>query len=89
MDFDFDPIKSDRTLAERGFDFAYATRVFERPGRQLHRRPSRVRRIRMIAIGEIDGRLFTVVYTDRDDVRRIISAHRASRQESRTWQQSE
>ncbi|WP_158808878.1 BrnT family toxin [Beijerinckia sp. L45] len=89
MDFDFDPIKSDRILAERGFDFAYATRVFE--GRVVSFIDDRrgYGEVRMVAIGEIDGRLFTVVYTDREGIRRIISAHRASRQESRTWRQSE
>ncbi len=42
--------------------------------------------IRMVAIGEIEGKSFTVTYTDRDDVRRIISAHRSSRQEGRKWE---
>ena len=42
--------------------------------------------VRMVAVGEIDGKLFTVIYTDREDVRRIISAHRASRQEGRKWE---
>ena len=89
MDFDFDPTKSDTNLAERGFDFAYASRVFE--GRVVSFIDDRqdYGEVRVIAIGEIDGRLFTVVYTDREDVRRIISAHRSSRQESRKWQQSE
>ena len=89
MDFDFDPIKSDTNLAERGFDFAYATRVFE--GRVVSFIDDRhdYGEVRVIAIGEIDGRVFKVVYTDREDVRRIISAHRASRQEVRKWRQSE
>ena len=89
MDFDFDSIKSDKNLAERGFDFAYATRVFE--GRVVSFVDDRhdYGEVRMVAIGEIGGRVFKVVYTDREDVRRIISAHRASRQEVRKWQQSE
>ena len=89
MDFDFDSIKSDKNLTERGFDFAYATRVFE--GRVVSFVDDRhdYGEVRMVAIGEIDSRVFKVVYTDREDVRRIISAHHASRQEVRKWQQSE
>ena len=89
MDFEFDPDKSERNEAERGFDFLYASRVFE--GRTVSFADDRANygEVRMIAIGMIDGKLYTVVYTDRGDVRRIISAHRASRQESRKWQSSE
>ncbi len=43
----------------------------------------------MIAIGPIDGDLYKVVYTDGGEVRRIISANRASRQERGTWHSSE
>ena len=86
MDFHFDPTKSDKNLRDRGFDFAYAARVFE--GRIVSFVDDRhdYGEVRMVAIGEIEGKLFTVIYTDRDDVRRIISAHRASRQEGRRWQ---
>lgn len=89
MIFEYDPAKSERTLRERGFDFAFVARVFN--GRTETYVDDRVDygEVRMVAIGEIDGKLYTVVYTDRGEVRRIISAHRASRQESRTWHTSE
>lgn len=88
MDFEWDTEKSERCLRERGFDFAFATRVFD--GRTIEAPDARrdYGEVRIIAIGEIDGNLYTVVYTDRADVRRIISAHRASRQETRAWQMS-
>ena len=85
MDFEFDPAKSDKNLRERGFDFAYAARVFEGKVFTFVDERFEYGEVRMVAIGEIEGRVFTVVYTDRDDVRRIISAHRASRQETRKW----
>ncbi len=89
MDFDFDPAKSERNFRERGFDFVYAAQVFL--GRVVSFADERrdYGEVRMIAIGEIDGRIFTVIYTDRADARRIISAHRASRQEVRKWQEAE
>ena len=40
---------------------------------------------RFIAIGETEGEVLVVVYTDRGDVRRIISARRANRKERETW----
>lgn len=89
MEIEFDPAKSERNLQERGFDFAFAARVFL--GRTVIIEDTRLDygEVRMIAVGEIDGRLFKVVFTDRGDVRRIISAHPASRQEKRLWPPSE
>ncbi len=43
----------------------------------------------MIALGEIKGKLYKFVLTDGGNVRRIISAHRASRPETRKWRMSE
>ena len=88
MEIEFDPNKSDKNERERGFDFAFAAQVFE--GRTVEFTDDRADygEVRMIAIGEIEGKLFKVVYTDRGDVRRIISAHRASRQEKAQWRNS-
>ena len=89
MEIEFDQDKSDRTKAERHFDFAFVARVFL--SRTITFRDDRhdYGEVRMVAIGEIDGKLYKVVYTDREGVRRIISANRASRQERRLWQLSE
>ena len=84
MEIDFDQSKSDKNDAERGFDFAFAALVFF--GRTVTFQDDRADygEVRMIAIGEIEGKVYKVVYTDRDDVRRIISA-----QEVRRWRTSE
>lgn len=89
MDIEFDSNKSAKNLAERGFGFAFAARVFL--GRSVVFQDTRrdYGEPRMVAIGDIDGQLFKVVFTDRGEVRRIISAHRASRQEKRLWPPSE
>jgi uncharacterized DUF497 family protein len=40
---------------------------------------------RFVVIGPIEGRVFAVVYTWRNERRRIISARRASRRERRAY----
>lgn len=71
--------KNDWTLQERGFDFAFAVRIFERRVRLSPTDRNGERRIH--AIGVIDGRYYVVVYAKRHDeqgrVRRVISARRA------------
>jgi len=42
--------------------------------------------LRMLALGEVEGIVLAVIYTDREDVRRIISARRASKKERAEWQ---
>jgi uncharacterized protein len=85
VEIEFDPHKRARNQAERGFGFAFAARVFQGRPRIFQDNRRDYGEVRMIAIGEIDGQLFKVVFTDCGDVRRIISAHRASRQEKRLW----
>ena len=89
MEFEYDGGKSDRNQQERGFDFAFATLVFE--GRTVERVDARrsYGETRIKATGQIDGMIYTVVYTDRGDVRRIISARIANRKERMEWQSSE
>ena len=71
--------KSQWTLQDRGFDFVYALQIFT--GRYRVRRSDRNGERRYAAVGAIDGRCYTVVYTKRVEdgelVRRVISARRA------------
>lgn len=80
----YDPNKSERNRQERGFSFGYASRVFDRAVEITFARVEDGE-VRLKAVGEIDGTLFTVIFTDQDDVRRIISARTASRKERREW----
>ncbi len=91
--FTWDARKSERNLRERGFDFAFASRIFER--RTLEqvdvRRDYGERRV--VALGAVVDIGLTVVYTDRagaDGVieRRIISARASSRYERTIYQQA-
>ncbi len=40
---------------------------------------------RRVAYGRIEGRLFVCVFTDREDVRRIISLRKANSRERRAY----
>ena len=42
---------------------------------------------RMITLGAIDERLYCVAYVDREDVRRIISLHKANQREFDHYEQ--
>ena len=74
MHFDWHDSKSDECLAERGFDFAYASQLFDGETVRFVDDREDYGETRIIAFGHIGGRMYAVVYTDRDDVRWIISA---------------
>lgn len=78
--FEWDPEKSDQCKRERGFDFAYAARLFDESLR-LEIASERCDEERFMAIGAIDGRVFVVIWTPREPNRRIISARIAGRKE--------
>jgi uncharacterized DUF497 family protein len=90
--FEWDPVRRERTLSERGIDFVRAALIFNRP---TFERPDRRREYgehRQVAIGLTDAATcLTVVYTDRAradgrHVRRIISARRSNRRERQAYQ---
>lgn len=83
--FDWHDAKSDWTLAERGFDFAFASRIWQEAVAEFVDNRKNYGEIRIKAIGRIDGRCYAVVYTMRDEVHWIISARVADRNERRIW----
>ena len=93
MEFDWDPPENAANLAERGFDFDFASLIFD--GRTVERDDNRhaYGERRVIALGMADGIQLTVVYTDRPLAdgsiqRRIMSARRSSRKERRQYAQA-
>lgn len=82
MEFEWDDVKSNACLKNRGFDFEYATQTFFDPHwivTQDFRWDYGEDRYRVLA--EIEGRVFVVVYTTRDSAIRIISARKANARE--------
>ncbi len=85
MLFDWDDEKSDKNLRCRGFDFEYAAHVFDGETEEFIDARDDYGEIRIIAFGYIDGKMYAVVYTQRDDVRWIISAFRCKSKELGRW----
>jgi uncharacterized DUF497 family protein len=86
MRYSWDPNKNRRNIRRHGIDFVDAVRIFDGP--VLERIDDREDHgeVRVYAIGEVNGAVITVIYTDRgDDERRIISAWKAEPQERRAY----
>lgn len=93
MRFSWDARKSARNLRERGFDFEFATQIFD--GSTLERADSRrdYGERRVIALGKAQGVALAVVYTDRAEsngevTRRIISARKSNRREREAYKKA-
>jgi uncharacterized protein len=81
--FDWNERKRELNLAKHGIDFEDATEIFYGP--VILHRSDRNSEERWIAIGSLEDRLITVVFTRRADVIRIISARRARKNEEREY----
>ena len=82
VQFEWDEVKATSNFAKHGVRFQAALRVFADPSlvlldvsRTVDGEP------RFKAVGDLDGRLHTVVHTFRGDVVRVISARRANASE--------
>ena len=69
----WDELKRQKTLKERGLDFADAAIVFAGEQFDLIDDKYDYGEIRYLTFGFLDGRAVTVVWTPRIDARRIIS----------------
>ena len=86
MRFSWDSRKSEANLAERGFDFEFASLMCEQPTLERVDERRDYGESRILAVGVAQGIHLTVAYTDRsepdqDIERRIISARRSNRRE--------
>jgi len=81
----YDPAKSLRNLRERGLsfdranDFDFATATLRIDDREDYGE------VRIRAIGFLDARLHTLVFTDQGDDMRIISLRKSNRTEMRLY----
>lgn len=85
MEFGWDEAKHERNLRKRGFGFDFAARIFEGDTVEWEDTRFLYGEKRMIAVGQVGERILTVVYTDREDVRWIITSWPSSRKERREW----
>jgi uncharacterized DUF497 family protein len=85
MEFEWDEAKSVKNQNDRGLSFADAAMMFDGPTLETTDSRRAYGEIRVKAIGQVDEHTCVVIYTDRQGVRRIISARRANRKEREQW----
>jgi uncharacterized protein len=85
MELEWDEGKRRLNLTKHGIDFAVVERMFE--GRVVERTDvgHDYGERRIIAYGEVDRLILTIIYTKRNDALRIISARRARRDERKDY----
>ena len=82
MEFEWDPVKASRNVEQHAVDFDTAAEIFDDPNLLVVIDSRTYGERRYQAIGASRGVILFVAYTMRgDDVRRIISARRASHRE--------
>jgi uncharacterized DUF497 family protein len=86
--FEWDDAKATSNLAKHGVPFDYAIRVFlDEAAVDFDASREADGEARRKAIGLIEGRVFTVVYVQRGEAIRIISARRANATEKKAYGQ--
>ncbi|MCP4166107.1 MAG: BrnT family toxin [Chloroflexi bacterium] len=87
MDFEYDPIKSEQNKNKHGIDFEHAQRLWEdidrieTPAKDLNER-----RYALVAL--YNGKLWTAIFTCRNDRVRLISVRRSRTEEQRLYYES-
>jgi uncharacterized DUF497 family protein len=86
MECEFDQVKAASNEAKHGVVFHYGLRAFV----DLHNvvfdvSRSKDKEKRLKLVGSIDGLLFTVVYTMRGEITRLISVRRSNRVEEKVY----
>ena len=86
MKFDWDPAKNVGNEAKHGLSLSSATAIWTGPVVTLpSKNPTEPRQL---AIGVIEGRHWTVVFTLRGDVCRLISARRSREDEKAIYEET-
>ena len=84
--FQWDPAKAVSNERKHGVPFEFAVRVFDDP-RAMEADTTRTedRETRTKAVGSVDGLLYCIVFTRRDEFIRVISARRANSSERKLY----
>lgn len=86
MEFEWDDQKEADNVRKHDVQFSLAIRVFFDVARKTEEDSRFVYdETRFVTIGQVYGRFYTVVHTERGIVTRIISARRATAQEKRSY----
>ena len=85
---EWDENKRRANVAKHGIDFADALAVFSDPRCRIYGPRAGYREARFVAVGSAAGRIVAVVFTERGDAVRIISARAARRSERSLYEQA-
>ena len=86
MRITFNPSKRERTLAERGLDFAQAAAVFDGDHLTFEDDRQDYGERRLITIGRLTDRMAVLVWTPRGEARHVISMRKANDREQRRYE---
>ena len=86
MDFEWDDKKSAANKMKHGIDFRAAVELWSDPFR-VEIDTSYPDENRSILIGKIKDKLWTAIFTQREDTIRIISVRRARKRETKLYDQ--
>jgi uncharacterized DUF497 family protein len=87
MEFEWDERKRTQIIADRALDFASAHRFFDgRPA--IHQPTPQKDEDRWKTTVEIEGAFFTIVWTWRGEIIRVITMRRAHEQEIRKYRET-
>ena len=81
MRISYDPVKRERTLAERGLDFEDASFVFDGTTVEVEDVRRDYGEKRILCYGLLSGRMVVVGYTLRGSVRHVFSMRKANDRE--------
>lgn len=81
MEVTFDPAKRERTLRQRGLDFAEAESIFEGPVFTYQDTRRDYGEVRWITYGLLGERLVAVIWTERGEDRHVISLRKCNDRE--------
>lgn len=84
--FEWNAQKASANLAKHGVSFETARRVFDDPfAVDIEDRSANYGEVRRRIVGLGDGLVLTVIYTERSEVIRLISARKATRAERKEY----
>lgn len=86
MKFEWDEKKNETNKTKHGLDFVDATPLFDSPGAVIMQANTIDDEVRFMLIADSDGKLYSVLYTERDTATiRIISFRRSNAKEEKFY----
>lgn len=86
MEFEWDEAKNQQNIVKHRIDFEDARRIFEKPFVVRADDRKDYGENRLIALGDLNGIVVTMVFTKRADSIRIISVRKANKHERKVYQ---